>query len=149
MKSKVDYKPEGFHTIVPYMQVKGAGKLLEFVKKAFDAEEFGCYRDDDGRINHAQVKIGDSIVELSDSTDQWPAMPCAIHMYVPDTDDTFQKAIAAGGTSLREPQDQFYGERSAAVRDVCGNNWYIGTRIEVLTKDEIEDRVAKLAGKAG
>jgi PhnB protein len=101
-----------------------------------------------GRIAHACVKIGDSMVELSDGTEKWPPMPSALHVYVPDVDATRKRAVQAGGTSVQEPTDQFYGERSSAVRDVCGNNWYIATQTEVLSKEEIERRVASLASKA-
>jgi PhnB protein len=144
--NKIDYKPEGFHSVTPYLTVKGAAKLLDFMKQAFAAEELGRHLEPSGRIAHASVRIGDSMVELSDSTEQWPAMPCALHLYVPDVDAAYQSAVKAGGVSLQAPTDQFYGERSCAVRDTCGNNWYIATQIEILTKEEIDKRSAK-AGK--
>jgi uncharacterized glyoxalase superfamily protein PhnB len=145
--SKVDYKPEGFHTVTPYLTVKGAAKLLEFLKQGFGAEELGCHLEPSGRIAHACVRIGDSMVELSDGTEQWPPTPGALHVYVPDVDAVYQQALKAGGTSMQEPKDQFYGERSCAVRDMCGNNWYIATQTEVLTKEEIERRVAQTASQ--
>ena len=144
--SKVDYKPEGFHSVNPSLIVKGAAALIDFLKQAFGAEELGRHLEPGGRIAHACVKIGDSMVELCDATEQWPPMACALHIYVPDVDAVHQRALKAGGTSLGEPKDQFYGERSSAVRDVCGNTWYIATQTEILTKEEIEGRVAKLAG---
>jgi PhnB protein len=143
--SKVDYKPEGFHSVTPYLTVKGAAALIDFLKEAFSAEELDRHVEPSGRVAHATVKIGDSMVELSDGTEQWPAMPCALHVYVPDIDAVYQRAVKAGGTSLQEPKDQFYGERSGAVRDVCGNNWYIATQTEILSKEELEKRVAALA----
>ena len=146
--SNVNYKPEGFHSVTPYLTVKGAAKLLDFLKQAFGAEELGRHLEPSGRVAHASVRIGDSIVELSDGTEKWPPMPCALHLYVPDVDATHKRAVQAGGTSLHEPMDQFYGERSSAVRDVCGNNWYIATQTEVLSKEEIEKRVAGMASKA-
>jgi uncharacterized glyoxalase superfamily protein PhnB len=130
MNSRVDYKPEGFHSVNPYLTVKDAAKLLEFLKQAFGAEEIGRYPDPSGRIAHACVKMGDSMVEMSDSNEQWPPAPCSLHFYVPDVDAVYQRAVKAGGTSLREPENQSYGERSAGVRDLCGNNWFIATRIE-------------------
>ena len=144
--SKVDYKPEGFHSVTPYLTVNGAAKLLEFLKEAFGAEELGRHLGPDGRIAHACTRIGDSFVELSDATEQWPATPCALHIYVPDVDAVYQRAVKAGGISLQAPTDQFYGERSGSVKDVCGNNWYIATQIEIVTKEEMEKRVANLAG---
>ncbi len=144
--SQIHYKPEGFHSVTPYLTVQDAAKLLDFLKQAFGAEEIGRYPEPGGRIAHACVKIGDSMIEMSDCSDEWPATPCSLHFYVPDVDAMYQQAVKAGGVSLREPEDQFYGERSAGVRDVSGNNWFIGTRIEVLTKEEMDKR-AKAIGK--
>ena len=146
--SKVNYKPEGFHSVTPYLTVKGAAKLLDFLKQAFGAEEIVRHMDPSGRIAHACVRIDDSMVELSESTEKWPPVPCALHVYVPDVDATHKRAVEAGGTAVQEPTDQFYGERSSAVRDVCGNNWFIATQTEVLSKEEIEKRVASMAGRA-
>src|SRR5215467_13377462 len=140
--SKVAFKPEGFHSVTPYLTVEGAAKLLDFLKQAFGAEEVGRYAEPGGRIAHACVKIGDSMVEMSDCTAEWPATQCSLHFYVPDVDAVYQRAVKAGGVSLREPEDQFYGERSAGVRDACGNNWFIGTTIAVLSKEEIDKRAA-------
>jgi len=146
--SQVSYKPEGFHSVTPCLTVKDAAKLLDFLKQAFDAEELHRHLEPSGRIAYACVRIGDSMVELSDGNEKWPAMPSGLHVYVPDVDATHKRAVQAGGTSVQEPTDQFYGERSSAVRDVCGNNWYIATQTEVLSKEEIEKRVASTAGKA-
>ena len=144
--SRVNYKPEGFHCVTPYLTVQGAAKLLDFLKQAFGAEEIGRYPAS-GRIAHACVKIGDSMVEMSDCTDEWPATACSLHFYVPDVDAVYRRSLKAGGVSLREPADQFYGERSAGVRDVCGNNWFIGTRIEALSKEEIDKRATAISDK--
>ena len=130
MNRTVNYKPEGFHSVNPYLTVKDAAKLLEFLKQAFGAEEIGRYLDPSGHVAHACVKIGDSMVEMSDANEQWPATPCSLHLYVPEVDAVYQRAVKAGGASLREPEDQSYGERSAGVRDLSGNNWFIATRIE-------------------
>jgi hypothetical protein len=86
MKSNASYKPEGFHSVNPYVIVQDAAKLLDFLKQAFDAEELGRYLDASGRIAHACVKIGDSMVEMADATEQWPPMPGSFHFYVPDVD---------------------------------------------------------------
>src|SRR5258708_23310443 len=147
MKSK-SYKHEGFQDVVPYLTVRGSQKLLAFLKQAFNAQELSVYVEPDGgRIAHGLLKVGDTMVELSEATDQWPPMPGAIHFYVPDVDATYKRALQAGGTSLQAPTDQFYGERSAAVRDMCGNNWYLATVTEVLTKEEIDKRIEAMATK--
>jgi uncharacterized glyoxalase superfamily protein PhnB len=145
MRKNVDYKPEGFHTVTPYLCVKNAAELLKFMKRAFGAEELGRHPRPDGSIAHACVKIGDSMVELGDVRGQTPEMPCALHIYVADVDAVYQQVVEAGGTVLEKPTDQFYGERSAAVKDLCGNHWYIATQIEILTKEEIDARSAKMA----
>jgi PhnB protein len=130
MSSSPKHIPEGYRTVSPYLTVQGAADLLDFVKQVFDAEEL-TRTDQPGRgIAHAAVRIGDSTVEMSDATEQWPATPSALHVYVPDTDAVYRRAIEAGAASLMEPTDHDYGERSAAVRDRSGNNWYIATTIE-------------------
>jgi PhnB protein len=145
--TQVNFKPEGFHSVTPYLTVNGAAKLLDFLKQAFGAEEIGRYAEPGGRIAHACVRIGDSMVEMSDCTAEWPATPCSLHFYVPDVDAVYRRAVQAGGVSLREPENQFYGERSAGVKDPCGNKWFIGTTIEALSKDEIDKRAAAMQGK--
>jgi PhnB protein len=145
--STVNPIPDGYHTVTPYLIVKGAARLIEFMTQAFGAEEVYRSTKPDGTLGHCQVRIGDSMVELADGNEQWKIMPCALHLYVPDTDATYRRAIEAGGTSLFEPSDQFYGDRSGGVMDPSGNQWYIATRQEELSEEEIERR-AKAAGKS-
>lgn len=89
------------------------------------------------------------MVELGDVTEPTPVMPCALHLYVPDVDAAYQRAVKAGGVSLQEPTKKFYGERSGAVKDMCGNHWYLATRTEIVKKKEIGKRSAKVAGRQG
>jgi PhnB protein len=119
--------PEGFHSITPYLIVEGADRFLEFLKQAFGAEQKLRVPKPDGTIMHAEVRIGDSAVELADANAQYPARPTAIHMYVSDADAVYQRAIQAGATSTHEPVDQPYGDREAGVKDAFGNYWYIAT----------------------
>ena len=119
---------EGFHSITPYIIVPGAAQFIEFVKQAFGAEEKLRMPTQDGsRIMHAEVKVGDSMIELSDGNEQYPPRPAAIHLYLPDTDSAYQRALAAGATSLHSVEEMPYGERSGSVRDPFGNHWYIAT----------------------
>jgi uncharacterized glyoxalase superfamily protein PhnB len=98
--------PEGYHTVTPYLVVRGADKTVEFLKKAFGAEiAFEPMMRPDGKIMHADVKIGDSHVMISEEMDQHKAMPCMVHLYVPNVDAVYQRAVSAGGTSEREPSD--------------------------------------------
>ncbi len=140
MSKAKSYMPPGFQAVVPYFHVRGAARFLDFVKAAFDAEETYRGLTPDGKIMHASAKIGGAVIEASDTTQQWGAMACAIHLYVPDTDATYRRALDAGATSLYEPADMFYGERSAGVTDPFGNKWYIATHMEDLSDTEMEQR---------
>jgi len=142
MKKANNYKFEGFHDITPYVTVNDADKFIEFVKNAFDAEEHGRYLVPDGsRIMHAVVKIGDSFIELSDGSEQFPAMPTALHLYVPDVDAVYQKALNAGATSKTGPKDQFYGDRECYVKDPFGNNWFIATHQKDVSEEDLKEHV--------
>jgi uncharacterized glyoxalase superfamily protein PhnB len=118
---------EGFHTLTPYFVVEGASELMEFLQQAFDAEEILRVPKPDGTLMHAEARIADSMVEMADATPQYAAMEAAVHLYVPDADAAYRRALEAGATSLYKPMDQEYGDREAGVRDPFGNNWYIGT----------------------
>lgn len=140
----VKFIPDGFHTVTPYLTVQGANQLLEFMKTAFDAEEVLCMKQPDGTIKHAAVKIGDSMVEMSEAKGEWTPMPGAIHLYVSDADAVYQRSLQAGATSLQEPTDMYYGERGAAVKDPVGNHWYIATHVEDLSPEELAKREVAL-----
>jgi PhnB protein len=134
--------PEGYHTVTPYLLVQGAEKLIDFMKNAFDAKETERYSMPDGSIGHAEVRIGDSVIMVADAQgDEYKPMAAGIHLYVEDCDVTYKRAIGAGATSVREPQDQFYGDRSAGVNDQFGNKWWFATHKEDLSKEEIIKRM--------
>jgi PhnB protein len=134
-------KPDGYHTVTPYLTVEGAEKLLEFVKQAFDAADaHECMRRPDGSIHHAEIKIGDSIVMLADAKGQWQPRPSTLYLYVDDTDATYRRALEAGATSLMEPATQFYGDRNAGVQDPTGNYWWIATHLEDVSPEEMKRR---------
>jgi PhnB protein len=121
----------GFHTITPYLIVPGAAAMIDFVKQAFGAEEvFRVHAPGTKKIMHAEVRIGDSMLELADASEQYPARPCGMHLYVPDTDALYERAVKAGATSVRTPEDTPYGDRSAIVTDAFGNSWFIATHIK-------------------
>jgi PhnB protein len=123
--------PPGFHTITPYLIVPGAAAMIDFVKQAFGGEElFRVNIPGTDKIMHAQVRIGDSMLELADVTEQYPGRPCGMHLYVLDTDGLYERAIKAGATSVRTPEDTPYGDRSAIVTDAFGNSWFIATHVK-------------------
>ena len=140
-------RPEGHHTITPGFAVPAAGKVLDFLERAFGGKVVEKYEMPGGIVGHAEVRIGDSIVMLGEAMAEQGhgPMPASLSLYV-DTgeavDATYKRALAAGATSLMEPKNQFYGYRSATVQDVGGNKWTICAVVETLTKDEIERRMA-------
>lgn len=141
--------PEGYPTVIPYLVVTDAAKLIDFLKQAFDAQEMGRFSLPDGRVMHAQVRIGDSPVMMGEPEDPSQAMPTTLHLYVEDTDALYHRALQAGAISLREPANQFYGDRSAGVQDLCGNRWWLATHVEDVSEEEMARRQAALKGQAG
>jgi PhnB protein len=140
--SSVKSIPEGYHAVTPYLVVEGAEKLIDFMKQAFGAKETERMSMPDGSMGHAEVWINDSVIMLGDARgDTWKAMPSSIYLYVTDCDTVYKQAIEAGATSLMEPKDQFYGDRSGGVQDPAGNRWFIATHKEDLSKDELDKRV--------
>jgi uncharacterized glyoxalase superfamily protein PhnB len=124
---RVSYLPEGFRTLTPYLITSNASQLIDFMKVAFEATEKMRVPQPDGKLMHGEVVIGDSVVELSDGSEQYPPSPVALHVYVPDADLAYKRAIFAGATSLFEPAEREYGDREAGVKDPSGNFWYIAT----------------------
>jgi len=126
---KVSHIPKGFTAVTPYFQVTEGAAFIAFVKEAFDAEEVDVHKED-GVIRHYALKIFGAMIEGSEvqADSGFPSRELAIHLYVPDADATYAKAIAAGAKSIHEVQDMPYGERSGGVVDPCGNHWYIATQ---------------------
>jgi PhnB protein len=133
--------PEGFHSVTPYVTVKGAGRTIEFLKNAFGARlDHEPVKRPDGAIMHATLKIGDSMVMLAEENEQAKAAPATLYLYVPNADTVYQTAIKAGGKSIAEPADMFYGDRSAGVKDPAGNSWFVATHKEDLSSQELAKR---------
>jgi PhnB protein len=132
--------PEGSHTVTPYLMVQGASKLIDFLKQAFKAEEIHRFTFPDGTVMHAQVRIGDSMVMMSEARAEHEPMPTMIYLYVEDVDTVYKRALQAGAISLREPTNEFYGDRSGGIKAASGNQWWIGTHIEDVSPRELEKR---------
>jgi PhnB protein len=113
MSSNVKPIPDGYHTVTPYLIVEGVAELIDFLKQAFDAVEKERLPGPDGKVGHAEVRIGDSVVMMGEAGGEWKPVPGAMYLYVNDTDATYKRALEAGATSLMEPADQFYGDRNA------------------------------------
>jgi PhnB protein len=147
----VNYMPEGYRSVAPYLVVDGADKLIDFMTQAFGAKERMRMPGPGGAIGHAEMQIGDSVVMLGDSatTDDNRKQSGMIHLYVEDCDAMFKHALAAGGTVDRELQTMFYGDRGGAVRDPFGNVWWISTHVEDVPPEEMEKRSKEFLAQLG
>ncbi len=141
----VDPVPQGFRTVTPFIMVKDAAALLDFMKEGLDAEEVFVLHQGGNKIGHAQMKIGDSMVMVGDA-ENMPELKGALYLYVPDADAAYERAVKAGASSVIKPEDQFYGDRMGGVKDPFGNTWWFATHIEDVGEDELEQR-AKAAMK--
>ena len=146
MNNTVKAIPEGHQAVIPYLVVDGAEKVIEFLKQTFHATETLRMAGPDGKIGHAEVRIGDCMVMLGEAQGPWKPMPAMIMVYTEGVDAVYQRALQAGATSVSEPKDQFYGDRSAAVADACGNQWFIATHIEDVSEEELMRRFQAAAG---
>lgn len=149
--------PDGYSSVTPYLTVKGAAQAIDFYKKAFNAEEVMRFNSHDGKIAHAEVRIGGSVIMLHDEAPEWKALSpqtigdsgSSIMLYVPDVDVVFKRAVEAGATVLMDVADQFYGDRCGNIRDPFGHKWSIATHIEDVEPDELQRRAAKLFEQQG
>lgn len=157
MPAKVEPIPEGYHAITPYLSVKGAAKAMDFYRRAFGAAEVMRMAQPDGRVGHAEMRIGDSRFMLADefpemdfrSPASFGGSPVHLHLYVEDCDAVVKQAVAAGARVVRPVQDQFYGDRSGTVADPYGHVWHVATHKEDLTLEEIGRRAAALHPRKG
>ena len=142
--------PDGYHSLTPYLIVRGAAAAIDFYKQAFGATELMRLPGPDGKVGHAEIRIGDSIIMLADecpegkSPDTLGGSPVTLMLYVEDCDAMFHKAIAAGGTVARPLADQFYGDRFGGVKDPFGHVWHVATHKEDVTPEEVARRMEKL-----
>jgi PhnB protein len=141
--------PEGYHTVTPYLIVHDAAKALEFYKKAFSATELVRMPGPGGRVMHAEIKIGDSMIMLADENPEWGAKsaqtiggsPIGLCLYVKDVDALAKQAVAAGAKEVKPVQDQFYGDRSGTFSDPFGLQWTIATHKEDVSPEEMKKRM--------
>ena len=136
-------RPDGHHTLTPGFAVPNAGQVITFLEQAFGAKLLERYDGPDGKVGHAELRLGDSVVMLGDAIHDAP-MPASLSYYVDSgdaVDATYKRALAAGATTINEPKNQFYGYRSACVRDAGGNRWTICAIVEQVSQDEIVRRM--------
>jgi len=118
--------PQGYQQVMPYILVKGAEQFQAFMRDVFNAREKMIHRRDNGEIQHAEVFIGESVIMFANASEDWPPLTAGLYVHVADADDTYQKALRQGATSIQEPSDKDYG-RSCGVLDPFGNTWWITT----------------------
>jgi len=146
--------PEGMHSLTPHLVCAGAADAIDFYKRAFNAVEQARLPGPDGKLMHAAVKIGDSILMLVDENPQWGSLgpkalkgsPVTIHLYVPDVDATVAKAVAAGAKVTMPVADMFWGDRYGQLEDPFGHRWSVATHTRDLTSEEIREGMAKMGG---
>lgn len=123
------WKPDSYPSMSPYIMVDNAARVIDFLVKVFDGVELRRHETPDGRVMHTEVRIDDSVVMLSDSTDQWPAFPIWLHLYVRDVDATYRRALEAGAEAVQAPVQKGDPDRRGGVKDPAGNTWWISTQL--------------------
>jgi PhnB protein len=143
--------PEGYHSVTPYLIVKGAAKAIDYYKKVFGATEIMRMPGPNGTVGHAEIKIGDSVIMLADeqqgnhrSPEGLGGSPVSLMVYVEDVDKTFKQAISSGAKETRAVQDQFYGDRSGNLVDPFGHVWTVATHKEDVSQAEMQRRMSTL-----
>jgi len=150
MPEKVNPIPDGYHSVTPYLIVNDGARAIDFYKQAFGATELFRMAGPDGKIGHAEIMIGNSYVMLADEHPEMNARspqsiggsPVSLMLYVEDVDATVGRAVEAGAKLTRPVADQFYGDRTGSVEDPFGHAWYVATRVEDVSPEELEKRAA-------
>ncbi|HUI28586.1 MAG TPA: VOC family protein [Candidatus Acidoferrales bacterium] len=124
------YKPKGYNTVSPYLVLDGAARTIEFLVKVFDAVSLRQVPGPDGKLMHAEVRVGDSVIMMTDGGEGWPPVPSQVHIYVEDVDVTYERALRAGAISVQEPVKRGDENKRGAVKDAGGTTWWIATKVE-------------------
>jgi uncharacterized glyoxalase superfamily protein PhnB len=127
---KTFYKPEGYTSVSPYLIVEDASRTIKFLVDAFDAVELRRFPDPDGRLLHAEVHLDDTVIMLADSAPEWPPNPSHVHIYLPDVDSAYRRALKAGASSVQEPVKKEDADKRGGVKDPGGTTWWIATKVE-------------------
>ncbi len=152
--SKISYIPKDYNTVTPYLVIKGAAQAIEYYKKVFGATEAIRMNSPDGKVGHAELKIGDSRIMLAEenpsmgqghtSATSIGASPVSLYVYLPNVDDVVKRATAEGAKILKPVQDQFYGDRNGFIQDPFGHLWGIATHVEDVSPKDMEERMKKV-----
>jgi PhnB protein len=150
--NKVSYIPKEYHSVTPYLVIKGAAQAIDYYKKVFGATEVVRMDGPDGRVGHAELQIGDSRIMLADENPQMGyksastigASPVSLYLYMPDVDSVVKKAVAEGAKILKPVETQFYGDRSGFFQDPFGHQWGVATHVEDVSPQEMKERMKKV-----
>ena len=156
--SKVSYIPKDYNSVTPYLVIKGAAQAIEYYKRVFGATEHVRMKGPDGKVGHAELKIGNSVIMLADENPSMGtghtsaatigASPVSLYVYLPDVDHVIERATAEGAKILRPVETQFYGDRNGFIQDPFGHLWGIATHVEDVSPKEMEERMKKLVPAA-
>ena len=156
--SKVSYIQKDYNSVTPYLVIKGAAQAIEYYKRVFGATENVRMNGPDGKVGHAELKIGNSLIMLADENPSMGpghssaatigASPVSLYVYLPDVDHVIQRATAEGAKLLKPVQTQFYGDRNGFIQDPFGHLWGIATHVEDVSPQEMEERMRKLVPAA-
>lgn len=150
--SAVSPIPKGFHTVSPHLVCAGAAEAIEFYRKAFDAVELSRIPGSDGKVMHASIRIGDSIVMLNEENPKWGALgpkslkgsPVTIHLYVENVDAVFERAVRAGAKVVMPLDDMFWGDRYGKLEDPFGHQWSVGTHVRDVSREEMQKAMEQM-----
>jgi PhnB protein len=144
MRTNVKHIPDGFHAVTPYLTVKDAGQAIDFYKRAFGARERMRMPMPDGKVAHAELQIGDSIIMLGEECPEHGSVsPVGLALYVDSVDNTFERAVEAGASAKEAPEDKFWGDRAGSVTDPFGHKWMLLTHVEDVPPEEMKKRMAE------
>lgn len=123
------HKPEGYTSVSPYLIVNGATGMIDFLTRVFDAVELRRFPDESGKVMHAEVRIDDTVLMIADGVESWPPVPAHVHIYVPDVDAAYARAVEAGAVSVQTPIKKDDADKRGGVRDAGGVTWWIATMV--------------------
>jgi PhnB protein len=140
--------PDGYHTVTPYLMLQDADKFVDFMARAFDAKVEEQLKRPDGKVGHTELRIGDSVIMLSEAVAPHEPSSVMLHLYVEDADAAFERAVAAGASVVSRPADQFYGDHAGCVKEPTGHNTlWIATHVEDMSPDERKRRATEAMKK--
>ena len=140
MTKAKNYIPKDFHTVTPFLVVDGGLDLIDFLVTGLGGKQLFVMKDDNGVLTHGTVQVGDSMIMIGDTMKEMPSQTAMLYLYVKDADAAYNQALGANAENVREPKDEFYGDRAAAVKDRWGNTWWFATQKEDVEDAELERR---------